>query len=77
MSNTETKPTKEQIDKHIQVIKAISDTIRELKQIPSGHLYARVMEFMTLDQYNTIIGILVSCKFVKLHASHLLEWVGP
>ena len=75
MSQTKTKPTAEQIEKHIQAIKAVADCIKELKQVPSGHLYARVMEFMDIDQYNTIIGILISTKFVR-QENHVLIWIG-
>ena len=37
---------------------AIAEAIRELKEVPSGHLYARVNQHMTLDAYNGIISAL-------------------
>ena len=50
--------TKQEIEATLQTVKAIAEAIRDLGTVPSGHLYARVMGFMSLDQYNQIIGIL-------------------
>jgi len=55
---------------------AIAECIRELGSVPSGHLYARLMEYMSIETYEKLIGILVEAGKIKRHPSHLLEWVG-
>lgn len=55
---------------------AIAEAIRELKEIPSGHLYARVSQYITLDAYNSIISALKTAGLVK-EQNFLLTWVGP
>jgi transcriptional regulator CtsR len=68
--------TKEQINGGLQVVQAIAEAIRELKQVPSGKLYAMVMGKLSLEQYEKVIQILVDARLVKKHQSHLLEWIG-
>jgi hypothetical protein len=70
------KPTKEQVKAVIQATMAISDAIRELKQVPSGKLYAIVMGKMSLEDYNAIIETLKRIGVVE-EINHLLVWVGP
>jgi hypothetical protein len=59
-----------------KVVAAIGETIRDLGEVPSGHLYAQLMSRMSLDTYNKIIGILKQTKLVK-ESGHLLTWIGP
>jgi len=54
----------------------LSEAIRELGQIPSGHLYARVMEHIDVHSYQVIIDALVRAKLIT-NQHHLLTWVGP
>ncbi|UOF83050.1 transcription factor E2F-4 dP-2/DNA ternarY [Caudoviricetes sp.] len=61
----------------IQVIKAIADSIKELGEVPSGHLYAMVAGHMDLTTYDKIINILIASNLIKREDSHLLVWVGP
>ena len=56
------------------LIKAIADAIKELKEVPSGHLYARLMGKLSLDQYNTVIEILTDAKWIKVEY-HLITWI--
>jgi hypothetical protein len=72
---TATQKNKE-VEATIGVIKAVADVIRELGEIPSGHLYARLMGSLNIDQYNTIIGVLKKCQLVK-EERYLLTWIGP
>lgn len=51
--------TPEQVKAALQLVAAVGDAIRELKEVPSGHLYARMMSHMTLDQYQAVIATLV------------------
>ena len=54
----------------------LCEAIRELGQIPSGHLYARVMEHIDMQSYDAIIKALVHAKLIT-NQHHLLTWVGP
>ena len=70
-----TTMTKEQIKAALELIVAIGDVIRELKEVPSGHLYARVMNNLTLEQYESIINQLIRAKLVR-KSNHVLYWIG-
>lgn len=58
----------------IEAVKAIAEAIRELKEVPSGELYARVMNHMSLSTYNSIIDLLVRTKIIE-NKNHLLRWL--
>ncbi len=68
--------TKEQVKAAIDVVFALSETIRVLKKIPSGHLYVRVMGQMSHDQYQSAIDLLKRTGLVKEEAYELC-WAGP
>lgn len=61
----------------VRVAHAVAETIRELGEIPSGHLYARLMGVMELRQYEQVIDLLVDARLIERDRSHLLRWVGP
>ena len=61
----------------VRVAHAIAETIRELGEVPSGHLYARVMGVMDLRQYEQVISLLIDARLVERAPSHLLRWIGP
>lgn len=54
-------------------IQAIADAIRDLKEVPSGELYASVMQYLTLSQYEHIINILLRSKVIT-RENNLLKW---
>ena len=54
-----------EVEATIAVIKAVADVIRELGSIPSGHLYARLMGHLNIDQYNTIIVKLAVVTMIR------------
>lgn len=71
--------TQKEIAAAIGVIGAVAEAIRELGEVPSGVLYARVMEAnpsITAENWNKIVAILVGAGLVKCEY-HLLRWVGP
>jgi ArsR family metal-binding transcriptional regulator len=68
--------TKEQVNAAMQIVLAIGDTIKELKEVPSGHLYAQLMGKLSLSDYEAIIGVLKRSGKVVEDQSHLLRWVG-
>lgn len=55
---------------------AIAEALRELKSVPNGEFYARVMSFMDVHEYNAIIASLKTIKLIDEHA-HVLTWIGP
>jgi hypothetical protein len=68
--------SKEEMVAVVQLVEAISETIRELKEVPSGHLYAHLMGKMSLSTYTSIIDILKRAKLVE-EENYLLRWIGP
>jgi hypothetical protein len=64
-----------QVNAALQVVIAVGEAIKELKSVPSGHLYTHLSGQMDLDTYNKVIGILVKTGAVK-NENHLLTWVG-
>ena len=69
--------TKEQIRAAMAIVHALAEAIRELGQVPAGHLYANVMGKLTHGQFEQAIGILVRAGVVRREPSHLLVWTGP
>jgi len=66
---------KEQTETALKIVKSVADAIKELGSIPSGHLYARLMAFLTLDQYNQIIGFLKRAELIK-EEHHEITWIA-
>ena len=58
-----------------KVVAIVGRAIKELGEVPSGHLYARLMDVMNLDQYQAIIGILKKAGLIN-EENYLLTWVG-
>ena len=56
-------------------LKAILETIRELGEVPSGHLYARLADKITVAQYGQVIEILKRAGLVRESGAHLLTWI--
>ena len=67
MSNTQIKAL-------IAAIQALGDAIKELKNVPSGHLYAQVMGKMNIENYQYCIDVLKKAGKVK-EENYLLSWV--
>jgi hypothetical protein len=55
---------------------AVAEAIRDLGEVPSGHLYVALMSKMSLNEYNRIISALKGAGLVE-EKSYLLKWVGP
>lgn len=68
--------TKEEVHAALEITLAVGEAIRDLKQVPSGHLYAASMAKLTIDQYNQIIATLKKARLVS-ETDHLLTWIGP
>lgn len=69
--------TKEQVRGALGVVMALSETIRELKEVPSGELYAQLMGTLSLEDYQKVVAMLKRTGLVEETQAHLLRWVGP
>jgi hypothetical protein len=68
--------TPQQITAAIMKVKAVADAIRELGQVPSGHLFAQLSSALDITEYEAIIRTLKNAGLVS-ESAHLLRWVGP
>lgn len=61
----------------VAVILAIAETLREVKESPSGPLYAAMMAHgVSFEAYTTAIATLKGAKLIE-EKYHVLRWVGP
>jgi len=65
-----------QIKAVIKLTQALAEAVRKSKEIPSGHLYAAVMDKVNLQNYNWVMDRLVGAGLVKLKGD-LVVWTGP
>jgi transcriptional regulator CtsR len=65
--------TQKQVSAAINTIKAIADAIRDLETVQSGVLYARVMNYLSLQEYEHVIQILVDGEIIT-KKNHELKW---
>lgn len=68
--------TREQTRAILEVIAAVAEVIRVSGEVPSGALYARLMDKMDIHTYNGILARLKGSGLV-VERRHLLVWVGP
>ena len=67
--------TQNDVKAALGILRAVADTIRELGEVPSGHLYAHLMSKLSLEQYEQVIGVLKQAGLIT-ESNHLLTWVG-
>jgi hypothetical protein len=60
----------------LKMVQAIAEAIRELREVPAGHLYAQVLGAMGQDEFDWIVGRLIGAGLVERTPSHLLRWKG-
>jgi len=75
METNQTKTNQRNAVREVAI--AIAGAIKELGSVPSGHLYARLMDQMSLATYEKIVGALIGAGLVRKEPSHLLVWIGP
>jgi hypothetical protein len=68
--------TKEQVAAALMATAAIGEAIRDLGSVPSGELYARLMDRLSLESYQAAIGVLKRAGLVE-EKGHVLRWTGP
>jgi len=68
--------TPQQISAALAITAAVGDAIRELGSVPSGMLYVRVMDRMTIEVFTKIIDALKGAGLVT-ESRDVLTWAGP
>ena len=56
---------------------AVSEAIREAREIPSGTLYASLMGKVDFEGYQKLLRILTGAGLIEVLPSHLIRWTGP
>lgn len=57
------------------VIEVLAEAIESLGSVPSGELYARVSPFLTVQQYDAALSVLIVQGRVRVE-NHLLIWTN-
>lgn len=71
------QPTKAETAAALNIMLAVTEAIRGLKEVPSGVLYANLMGKLSLEAYQKIIGMLERNKLIEVTSSHVIRWTGP
>jgi hypothetical protein len=72
-SGIETMTTTNELKAGFKALQALAEAIRELKKIPSGHLYARVMNYMDINAYEKAISLLCNSGVIRKNGD-MLVW---
>lgn len=70
------QPSKEELKAALAVLFAASEAIRVAGSIPSGHLYAMLMNRVDINGFNGIIRQLKGAGLIS-ESANLLTWIGP
>jgi len=70
-----TAETSARVKAALHAIQAIADAIRELREVPSGKLYAAMVGVVSLREYEYTINMLVRGGLVRKR-NDLLTWVA-
>lgn len=60
----------------VNALLAVAECIRELGEVPSGHLYARLMQVMDYTTYCRLIEVLERERLIRRAPSGMLTWIG-
>ena len=72
-----TTPTAAQLRAGLNVLIAVSESIRELGEVPSGTLYAALIGKVNYAGYEAILQTLTNAGLIQVMPSHMIRWVGP
>ncbi len=61
----------------IELVRIVADTIRDLSEVPSSHLYTQLMNVIDIRCFERVVTLLVDARLVERTPSHLLRWIGP
>jgi hypothetical protein len=67
--------TKEQVASALDTMRAVIETIRDAGRVPSGTVYAALMNRMDLAAYDKMIALILGTGLVR-RDGHELVWVG-
>lgn len=65
--------TQNELRAGLAALTALAEAIRELKTVPSGHLYSRVMQYLTIDAYESAIRTLCNADVIR-RSGDVLHW---
>lgn len=68
--------TKEQLKAGLNIVLAVTEAIREAKEIPAGTLYAVLCGKVDIQGFEKIVSIITGSGLVEKRGD-LLRWVGP
>jgi len=60
----------------LEIAITISDTIRDLGEVPEGELYAITMGALDLPAFERLMVMLETTGLIS-RANHLIRWIGP
>ena len=69
-------PTSAELRNALDLMFAVSETIRELGEVPSGVLYSQLLGRVTYEGYQGLLRALTNTKLIKVE-NHLITWIGP
>ena len=70
-------PTSAELKAALNVTLAVSESIRELGEVPSGTLYAALIGKVNYAGYEAILQTLTNAGLIQVMPSHMIRWVGP
>ena len=71
-----TKQEVEEVLAAIKIVQALAEAIRDVGSIPSGQLYAHVMQHISIQVYEGSIRTLEGAGLIT-KKGNLLMWIGP
>lgn len=60
----------------VALVMTVGEVVQTLGSVPSGHLYARVMQYLSFTQYQSVIASLKYAKLIE-EKNNELHWIGP
>jgi endo-1,4-beta-mannosidase len=66
----------QQIEHIMNLVTVIGSGIQKLGGIPSGYLYAQMMDMVSIDEYQLVLATLVKLKVISVK-NHYITWIGP
>ncbi len=69
-------PTKAELNAALLATLAVAEAIRQAGSVPSGTVYATIMNRVSLDGFEGMVRTLQNAGLVSA-TGHLLTWTGP
>lgn len=65
--------TRNELHAGLKALAALAEAIRELKTVPSGHLYTQVMGYLDINAYESAIRTLCNAGVIR-KSGDMLHW---